>query len=90
MYICGLKDYICSELNLCNPNTIEDARHATRLIEQKSRFNKTSFIGSEKLSNYSKENLSNFFLERSNKYILSQLWEENNHYPNPEKKKEGK
>jgi predicted Zn-ribbon and HTH transcriptional regulator len=43
MYICGLKDYICSEIKLWNPKTIEDARHATRLIEYKDKFNKPSF-----------------------------------------------
>jgi hypothetical protein len=43
MYICGLKDYIHREIKLWNPKTIEDARHAARLIEQKNKFNKPSF-----------------------------------------------
>ena len=36
MYICGLKDYIRSEVKLWKPKTIEDARYATKLIEQKT------------------------------------------------------
>jgi hypothetical protein len=43
MYICGLKDYIHSEIKLWNPKTIEDARHIVRLIEQKIKFNKLAF-----------------------------------------------
>jgi hypothetical protein len=40
MYIGGLKDYICSEIKLWRPKTIEDARQATKLIEQKNKVNK--------------------------------------------------
>jgi hypothetical protein len=40
MYICGLKDYICSEIKLWNPKTIKDVRHASRLIEQNNNNNK--------------------------------------------------
>jgi len=36
IYICGLKDYICSEIKIWNHKTIEDAKHATKPIEQKT------------------------------------------------------
>jgi len=37
MYICGLKHYSRIEIKIWNPKTIEDARHAARLIEQKKQ-----------------------------------------------------
>lgn len=54
MYISGLKDYSCVDIELWKPNTIEDARSAIRLIKQKNRFSKTSFIGFDKSRKYSK------------------------------------
>jgi hypothetical protein len=51
VYICGLKDYIHSEIKLWNP-TIEDARHTSRLIEQKNKFNKLAFTSPEMLNKY--------------------------------------
>jgi hypothetical protein len=66
MYICGLKDYIRSEIKLWNPKTIEDARHAARLIEQKDKFNKPSFAGPEASNKYSNEKPNKYSTDKSN------------------------
>jgi hypothetical protein len=66
MYICGLKDYICSEIKLWNPKTIEDARHTTRLIEPKNKFNKPAFTGPEASTIYSNEKPNKYSTDKSN------------------------
>ena len=66
MYICGLKDYIHSETKLGNPKTIKEARHAAMLIEQKDKFNKPSFVGSEASNKYSNEKPNKYSTEKSN------------------------
>ena len=43
MYRCGFKYYIKEELKLCKPQTIEDATHATLIIERKHKLRTTSF-----------------------------------------------
>ena len=43
MYKSGLKEYIRAELKLYKSQTIEEARHATKLIEQKHKFKMSSF-----------------------------------------------
>jgi len=53
MYRCGLKDYICAKLKLYKPQTIEEARHATRFIEQKHKFNLPSFKEDKNQQQYS-------------------------------------
>lgn len=54
MYWWRLKDYIRAKLKLYKPQTIEEARHATKLIEQNKKINKLSYTNSQKSSNYSK------------------------------------
>jgi len=71
MYICGLKDYICSKIKLWNPKTIKDARHATRLLEQKDKFNKPSFAGPEVSNKYSNEKRNKYSTDKSN---LDKKW----------------
>jgi hypothetical protein len=66
MYICGLKDYICSKIKLWNPKTIKDARHATRLLEQKDKFNKPSFAGPEASNKYSIAKPNKYSTDKSN------------------------
>jgi hypothetical protein len=66
MYICGLKDYIRSEIKLCNPKTIEDVRHAARPVEQKDKFNKPSFAGPEASNRYSNEKPNKYSTNKSN------------------------
>lgn len=43
MYRCGLKESIRAKLKLYKPQTIEEARHATKLIEQKHKLKMSSF-----------------------------------------------
>jgi hypothetical protein len=66
MYICGLKDYIHREIKLWNPKTIEDARHVTRITEQKDKFNKSSFVGPETSNKYSNEKPNKYSTDKSN------------------------
>jgi hypothetical protein len=66
MYICGLKDYIRSEIKLWNPKSIEDARHATKLIELKDKFNRPSFAGPEASNRYSNEKPNKYSTDKSN------------------------
>jgi hypothetical protein len=86
MYICGLKDYICSEIKLWNPKTVEDARHATKLIEQKNKFNRPSFTGPEGSNKYSNERSNKYSTDKSNKYVPSPLREDENRHQDPDKK----
>ena len=44
--------YVCSELKLWKPESIEDARHAAKLIEQKKKVNKSLFIGPDGSNRY--------------------------------------
>jgi hypothetical protein len=69
MYMCGLKDYICSEIKLWNPKTIEDDRHAARLIEQKNKFNKPLVTDPDELKKYSNDRTKKYSVSRSNKYV---------------------
>lgn len=47
LYCCGLKDYIWEELKLYKPQTIEEARHATIIIERKYKLHKVPYAGNE-------------------------------------------
>jgi hypothetical protein len=55
MYIWELKDYIRSEIKLWNLETIEDVRHAARIIEQKNKFNKPSLTNPYRSNKYLNE-----------------------------------
>jgi hypothetical protein len=71
MCICGLKDYIHSEIKLWNPKYIEDARHAEKLIELKDKFNRSLFAGPEAAHIYSNEKPNKY---STNKYNLDKKW----------------
>ena len=73
MYICGLKYYIRSEIKLWNPKTIEDARHTTRLIEQKTKFNKPTFTSPERLNKYPDDRMKKYTTDKPNKYLPPHL-----------------
>jgi hypothetical protein len=76
MYICGLKDYIRSEIKLWNPKTIEDARHAARIIEQKNMFNKPTFTSPERLNKYLDDRTKKYNTDKPNKYLPPHLRED--------------
>ena len=90
MYICGLKDYIRSEIKLWNPKTIEDARHATRLIEQKNKFNKPTFTSPERLNKYSDDRMKKYTTDKPNKYLPPHLREGQAGHQDSNKKMEKK
>jgi hypothetical protein len=90
MYICGLKDYIRSEIKLWNPKTIEDARHATRLIEQKNKFNKPSFTSPERLNKYPDDRTKKYNTDKPNKYLPPHLREGQASHQDSNKKWESK
>jgi len=69
MYICGFKDYIQSEIKLWKPKTIGDARYVAKLIENKNKYNKPSYIGPDKSNKYSNEGFNRLSLDNSNKYV---------------------
>jgi hypothetical protein len=75
MHICGLKNYICSEIKLWNPKTIEDARHAARLIEQKNKFNKPAFTSPKRLNKYPDDRTKKYNTNKLNKYLPTHLRE---------------
>jgi hypothetical protein len=75
MYICCLKGYIHSEIKLWNPKTIEHARHTTRLIEQKNKFNKPTFTSLERLNKYSDDITKKYNTDKPNKYLPPHLRE---------------
>ena len=55
MYRCGLKEYIQVELKLYKPKTIEEARHAAKIIKQKLKFKMSSFKEDEDQNSSKKE-----------------------------------
>ena len=69
MYIYGLKDYIQSELKLWNPKTIEDARHASKLIEQKKKIYRPSFIKTDRSNKISDKRTNKYIIDQQYKYV---------------------
>jgi len=53
--VCVLKDHKYSKLRQWNPKSIEDVGHVAKLIEQKNKFNKSSFTGLERSNRYLNE-----------------------------------
>jgi len=90
MYICGLKYYIRSEVKLWKPKTIEDARYAAKLIEQKNRYNRLSVTGTEKSNKYLNERTNRVSTNYSNKYVPPHLREDKNRNHDNDKKWENK
>jgi len=46
-YRCGLKEYFMEELKLYKPKTIEEARHATIIIEREYKLHKTPYANND-------------------------------------------
>lgn len=90
MYICGLQDYIRSEIKLWKPKTIEDARYATKLIEPKNRYNRLSTTGIEKSNKYLNERTNRVSTNYSNTYVPPHLREDENRNQYSDKKWENK
>jgi hypothetical protein len=90
MHICGLKDYIRNEIKLWNPKTIEDARHTSRLIEQKNKFNKPTFRSPERLNKYLDNRTRKYNIEKPNKYLPPHLREVQSYHQDSNKKWESK
>jgi hypothetical protein len=90
MYICGLKDYIRSEIKLWNPKIIEDARHTSRLIEQKNKFNKPTFTSPERLNKHSYDRTKKHTTNKPNKYLTHHLREGQANHQDSNKKWESK
>jgi hypothetical protein len=90
MYICGLKDYICSEIKLWKTKTIEDDRHATKIIGQKNKFNRPSFTSLDKSNKYSNEKSNKYSTYKFNKYVPPHLREGESRQHDSDKKWENK
>jgi hypothetical protein len=85
MYICGLKDYICSEIKLWNPKTVVDTRQVTKL-NQKNKLNRSSFTGPEGSNGYPNERSNKYSTDKSNKYVPSPLREDENQHQDSDMK----
>jgi len=80
IYICGLKDYIHSEIKLWNLKNVEDAINATKLIEPKNMFNRPSFTNLEISNEYSNERSNKYSTNKTNKYVPPSLREDENRH----------
>jgi hypothetical protein len=81
---------IMREIKLWNPKTIEYARHATKLIEQKNKFNRPSFTSLDRSNKYSNERSKKYSTDKSNKYVPPHLREGERAKQYPDKKWENK